>query len=59
MCVSAHKRASLVCHTCPMLEGFLALPDFSDVGFDPRKLYSWSIQLQVQDIWQNPSGEKG
>lgn len=37
-----------VCRTCPMLEAFFpALPDFSDVVFDPRKLYSWSVQLQA------------
>lgn len=49
VCVCARAHVHLyVCHTCPMLEGFfLALPDFSDVVFDPRKLYSWSILLQV------------
>lgn len=46
VCVFTHVHL-YVRPTCPMLEVFSSLPDFSDVVFDAGKLYSWPIQLQM------------
>lgn len=35
--------------TCPVLQALSALPDFSEMRFDSRMIYPWSIQPALED----------